>query len=69
MSNGGISSSEIKRFTVHRCGWYDPDVVEIDFDKSAEVLAEVGKTLIDLHYIENDALDAIVLAVKSPIGR
>lgn len=56
-------------FTVHRCGWYDPDVAEIDFDKSAEVLAEVGKALIDLHYIQHDALDAIVLAVKSPIAR
>lgn len=56
-------------FTVHRCGWYDPDVAEIDFDRSAEVLAEVGKALIDLHYIEHDALDAIVLAVRSPIAR
>jgi hypothetical protein len=56
-------------FTVHRCGWYDPDVADIDFDKSAEVLAEVGKALIDLHYIKHDALDAIVWGVKTQYAR
>jgi hypothetical protein len=56
-------------FAVHRCGWYDPDVAEINFDKSAEVLAEVGKALIDLHYIKHDALDAIVWGVKTHYAR
>lgn len=56
-------------FAVHRCGWDDPDVAEINFDQSAEVLAEVGKALIDLHYIKHDALDAIIWGVKTQYAR
>jgi hypothetical protein len=56
-------------FAVHRCGWDDPDVASITFEQSAEVLAEVGKTLIDLHLIKHDALDAIVWGVRTQYAR
>jgi hypothetical protein len=34
-------------FAVHRCGWDDPVVSQIKFEESAEILAEVGKFLIE----------------------
>jgi hypothetical protein len=58
-------------FTVHRCHainpavWSDPAVEDITFPQSAEVLAEVGKSLIDLGLIKHDALQAIVWAVRT----
>jgi hypothetical protein len=52
-------------FLVHRCGLDDPDVASITFPQSAEVLAEVGKSLVDLGLIKHDALDIIVWGVKT----
>jgi hypothetical protein len=51
-------------FAVHRCGWDDPVVSQIKFEESAEILAEVGKFLIEAGLIKDDALSAIVWAVK-----
>jgi hypothetical protein len=56
-------------FLVHRCGINDPDVAQISFDQSAEVLAEVGKALIDLQQIKHDALDAIIWGVRTQYAR
>ncbi len=56
-------------FTVHRCGWNDPAVSQITFEQSAEVLAEVGKALIELGLIKDDALDAIIWGVRTHYAR
>ena len=56
-------------FAVHRCGWYDPVVSQIKFEESAEILAEVGKFLIEAGLIKDDALGAIVWAVKTQYAR
>jgi len=56
-------------FAVHRCGWDDPLVKQIKFEESAEILAEVGKALIDRKLIKHDALNAIVWAVKTQYAR
>jgi hypothetical protein len=56
-------------FAVHRCHWNDPAVADITFEQSALVLAEVGKSLVDLHLIKHDALDAIVWGVKTQYAR
>jgi hypothetical protein len=56
-------------FAVHRCGWNDPVVAQITFEQSAEILAEVGKALIELGFIRDDALDAIVWGVRTQYAR
>jgi hypothetical protein len=56
-------------FAVHRCGWNDPLVQQIKFEESAEILAEVGKALIERKLIKHDALDAIVWAVRTQYAR
>jgi hypothetical protein len=56
-------------FAVHRCGWNDPVVSQISFEQSAEVLAEVGKALIELGLIKDDALNAIVWGVRTQYAR
>jgi hypothetical protein len=56
-------------FAVHRCGWDDPVVSQIKFEESAEILAEVGKFLIEAGLIKDDALNAIVWAVRTQYAR
>jgi hypothetical protein len=56
-------------FAVHRCGWPDPVVSQIKFEESAEILAEVGKVLIETGLIKDDALNAIVWAVRTQYAR
>jgi hypothetical protein len=56
-------------FEVHRCGWPDPEVAKLTFEDSAVVLAEVGKALIQHGLIRDDALDAIVWAIKTRYAR
>jgi hypothetical protein len=57
-------------FIVHRCGWNaPPEIKEITFEQSAEVLAEVGKALIESGLVKDDLLDAIVWAVRTDYAR
>jgi hypothetical protein len=57
-------------FVVHRCNWNAPDhVKQITFEQSAEVLAEVGKALIEHKLIKYDMLDEIVWAVRTRYAR
>jgi hypothetical protein len=57
-------------FIVHRCGWdAPPEIKQITFEQSAEVLAEVGKALIEHGLIKDDLLDAIVWAVRTDYAR
>ena len=56
-------------FAVHRCGWPDPVVSQIKFEESAEILAEVGKVLIETGLIKDDALNAIIWAVRTQYAR
>ena len=53
-------------FEVHRCKW--PELVEvqnISFKQSAQILAEVGKDLIDKGLIAHDLLPQITWAVQT----
>jgi hypothetical protein len=57
-------------FVVHRCGWLaPPEVAQITFEQSAEILAEVGKALIEHNLIKYDMLDEIVWAVRTRYAR
>jgi hypothetical protein len=57
-------------FIVHRCGWTAPAYIkQITFEQSAEVLAEVGKALIEHGLVRDDMLDAIVWAVRTNYAR
>lgn len=57
-------------FEVHRCGRDAPDAVKkIDFDQSALILAEVGKSLVDTGLIDHNRLPEIVAAIRSRYAR
>lgn len=57
-------------FEVHRCGRDAPDEVKaITFEQSAQILAEVGKYLVDAQLIEHDRLPEIVAAIRSRFAR
>jgi hypothetical protein len=57
-------------FEVHRCGDRGtPEERAITFEQSAQILAEVGKSLIDAGLIAHDKLGAIVWAVQTHYAR
>ena len=55
-------------FLVHRCNLpAPPEVKAITFPQSAQILAEVGKALVDANLISDDRLEEIVWAVRTKI--
>jgi hypothetical protein len=53
-------------FLVHRCDLpAPPEVKAITFDQSAQILAEVGKSLVDAGLIKDNKLEEIVWAVRT----
>jgi hypothetical protein len=53
-------------FLVHRCNLpAPPEVKAITFDQSAQILAEVGKALVDAGLIKDNRLNEIVWAVRT----
>ncbi|MFZ2101899.1 MAG: hypothetical protein WAU86_15175 [Oricola sp.] len=57
-------------FEVHRCGRDAPEAVKaITFEQSAQILAEVGKYLVDARLIDHDRLPEIVAAIRSRFAR
>ncbi len=57
-------------FQVHRCNRDAPDEVKaITFEQSAQILAEVGKSLVAAGLIDNNRLPAIVLAIRTRYAR
>lgn len=57
-------------FEVHRCHRpAPPEVAAITFEQSAQVLAEVGKSLVDAGLIDNNKLDEIVWAIRTRYAR
>jgi hypothetical protein len=57
-------------FEVHRCQRPAPSEVRaITFEQSAQVLAEVGKSLVEAGLIENNKLDEIVWAIQTKYAR
>lgn len=53
-------------FLVHRCNLPAPPAVKaITFDQSAQILAEVGKALVDAGLIKNNRLEEIVWAIRT----
>jgi hypothetical protein len=57
-------------FVVHRCHWPAPPEVEaITFDQSAQILAEVGKSLVKSGLIDDNKLEEIVWAIKTKYAR
>jgi hypothetical protein len=57
-------------FEVHRCHRpAPPEVAAITFEQSAQILAEVGKSLIDAGLIDNNKLEEIVWAIQTKYAR
>lgn len=57
-------------FYVHRCHpAVPPEVAAITFEQSAQVLAEVGKSLIEAGLIQNNRLEEIVWAIQTQYAR
>lgn len=57
-------------FEVHRCHRNaPPEVAAITFEQSAQVLAEVGKSLVDAGLIDNNKLEEIVWAIRTRYAR
>ena len=57
-------------FEVHRCHRpAPPEVAAITFEQSAQVLAEVGKSLVEAGLVDNNKLDAIVWAIQTRYAR
>jgi hypothetical protein len=53
-------------FLVHRCNLpAPPEVKAITFQQSAQILAEVGKALVDANLIRDNRLEEIVWAVRT----
>ena len=53
-------------FVVHRCHWpAPPEVQAITFQQSAQILAEVGKSLVEAGMIDDNKLEEIVWAIKT----
>lgn len=53
-------------FLVHRCDLPAPrEVKDITFPQSAQILAEVGKALVDARLIDDNRLEEIVWAVRT----
>lgn len=53
-------------FLVHRCKFpAPPEVAGITFEQSAQILAEVGKSLIEAGLIDNNKLEEIVWAIRT----
>jgi hypothetical protein len=53
-------------FLVHRCDLpAPPEVKAITFDQSAQILAEVGKSLVEAGLIKDNKLEEIVWAVRT----
>ena len=57
-------------FLVHRCHrTAPPEVAAITFEQSAQILAEVGKQLIDHQLVQNNKLEEIVWAIQTKYAR
>src|SRR5205823_9589932 len=57
-------------FAVHRCHYpAPPEIQAITFEQSAQVLAEVGKSLVDAQLIDDNKLEAIVWAIQTKYAR
>jgi hypothetical protein len=57
-------------FAVHRCNRpAPPEVKAITFEQSAQILAEVGKSLVEAKLIEHNKLDEIVWAIQTRYAR
>jgi len=57
-------------FLVHRCHVpAPPEVAAINFEQSAQVLAEVGKSLIEAGLVEDNKLEEIVWAIRTKYAR
>ncbi|WP_271588451.1 DUF1353 domain-containing protein [Bradyrhizobium sp. CCBAU 53415] len=57
-------------FEVHRCHRpAPPEVAAITFEQSAQVLAEVGKSLVEAGLVDNNKLDEIVWAIQTRYAR
>jgi hypothetical protein len=55
---------------VRRCGRpAPPEVAQITFEQSAEILAEVGKALVEANLIKDNMLEAVVWAVRTRYAR
>jgi hypothetical protein len=57
-------------FLVHRCHRpAPPEVAAITFEQSAQILAEVGKALVDAGLIKDNKLEEIVWAIRTKYAR
>jgi hypothetical protein len=57
-------------FEVHRCHRpAPPEVAAITFEQSAQVLAEVGKSLVEAGLVQNNKLEEIVWAIRTKYAR
>jgi Protein of unknown function (DUF1353) len=57
-------------FVVHRCHWpATPEVQAITFEQSAQILAEVGKSLVKSNLIDDNKLEEIVWAIQTKYAR
>lgn len=57
-------------FLVHRCHrTAPPEVTAITFEQSAQILAEVGKSLIEHNLVKNNKLEEIVWAIQTKYAR
>jgi hypothetical protein len=57
-------------FLVHRCHVSaPPEVAAINFDQSAQILAEVGKSLVEAGLVDNNKLEEIVWAIRTKYAR
>jgi Protein of unknown function (DUF1353) len=57
-------------FEVHRCRrTVPPEVADITFEQSAQILAEVAKSLVDAGLIQNNRLEEIVWAIQTRYAR
>jgi hypothetical protein len=57
-------------FLVHRCHrTAPPEVAAITFEQSAQILAEVGKQLVEHGLVQNNKLEEIVWAIRTKYAR
>jgi hypothetical protein len=57
-------------FEVHRCHRpAPPEVAAITFEQSAQVLAEIGKSLVEAGLVDHNKLDAIIWAIQTKYAR
>jgi hypothetical protein len=57
-------------FEVHRCGRdAPPEVQNLTFEQSAQILAEVGRALVDAGLIQNNMLPQVVWAIRTRYAR